>query len=195
MSEINYETKTAPGAIVDQGTFDSGKYFCTSPGEFEFGKHYIERHRLPLSERELFSTDKSLPEARKPYAEDKTVVVTSIEGQRIKVADLFHLGEEVLSGASREYILSPEGWIIPEGLTPDIVKSFTADMKDLIKGYFSPFDGLENEILEDEAERALVRNKKDRPPLDYLEAVPDGYEIVPNYVSENDRQKERRIWE
>ena len=52
---------------------------------------------------------------------------------KLFVADLYRVNEEVVSGESREWVLSPDSMIIDtEGELPE-------DLADIVKGYFLPF--------------------------------------------------------
>ena len=154
MAETSYEKNVAPGKIINRGEFDSGIYLCMTLDELELGAHITERHKLSLTERALFDGDSSLPPEKRPFAEDKTVVVVANQDNEISVADLYKVGDEVISGESRSYVLTPEGWIAPEeGLSAEAMRD---PVEGSITGYFMNFDGLRDDEWEEEARRAKV---------------------------------------
>ncbi len=157
--ESKHEINLVPGQIADLTEFKSGLHFCVAPGEFEVGEPVTERRVLPSAERALFADDESIDPSKRPYAEDKTVIVTGLDGGNIWVSDAFHDGDELTSsGSSKECTLTEEGWIVPKGLSAEVMGNITAE--DIIKGYFLPFDGQSNgELRETEDEMALVLAK------------------------------------
>lgn len=155
--ESKHEINIAPGQIADLTEFKSGLHFCVAPGEFEVGEPVTERRVLPSAERALFADDESIDPSKRPHAEDKTVIVTGLDGGNVWVSDAYYEDDKLTSsGSSRECALTEEGWIVPKGQSAEVMGNIIT-AEGLIKGYFLPFDGNSNgELIETEDEMALV---------------------------------------
>src|ERR1039457_2016410 len=140
MSETSYETNLSPVGFIDKTVFDAGMYFCEPLDDIVPGRQYRESRKLPDHERALRTMfDDSNPVEL--YAEDRIVIVDTVEGHRVSMSDVYRgEGDELVSGRPGPSLtMTPEGWFIPEGLVRDEerAKELFTDIAQIAIGYLS----------------------------------------------------------